>query len=220
MHFTQDSLPHIDNLQNLILVNLDHNTVESIDVNVFKGSYSLLKISISHNYLESIPAGLFEDQQNTLRELYLSFNRLTGNLQFFGLRDLVLLDLSHNCIETLPEDMFIDLRSLDRIYLQGNSLIAIPFTKGVSLRSLEFLEIYTSNIGCSLVETRNETICKDVTQGNDTYRTLAIRVTPNINLCENVTSCNCSSFIGGYECQLEEEETCQPCGGLINRDPR
>ncbi|XP_064604804.1 leucine-rich repeat-containing protein 40-like [Liolophura sinensis] len=96
----------------------------------------LQSINLSKNALTELPSNLMV-VVDTLKELYLGFNRLTSVHQDIGLYlKLTTLDLRNNKLESLPSEMS-SLQNLREIILSNNRLPEIPEV----LYNLEKLEI-------------------------------------------------------------------------------
>ena len=83
----------------LLHLNLSHNAICNLPLNVFEGMFSLVELHHQHNCLDNLTSELFMDM---------------GNLLY--------LHLQYNQISHLPEDMFEDLIDLLYVNLRGNRL--------------------------------------------------------------------------------------------------
>ncbi|XP_039271561.2 uncharacterized protein LOC120346000 [Styela clava] len=218
MGFTKETLPVFKNQHNLAVLNLDNNEITDLHDDTFSGSNDIITISMTHNRITNIQYELFRDQFSTLYELYLSFNLLSVNYNFDGLKRLRLLDLGHNCIEHIRPNAFENLRELERIYLQGNSLTKIVLLRGIALAPKEpLLVVIPNTLNCSSLDAQDQLNCSEEFHR---YNANGLFIYDAIDECY-INRCpegsECTDFIGGFTCN---DTLCNENDCSINKNGR
>jgi len=127
------------NLVHLVVLNLSHNSLESLpERGLFFWCGALRKLDISFNHLKKLPPDIgvlssleiFIGEKNLLRGL---------PVEFVALSSLKFLNLAENKLELLPE-RFQGLRNLRKLQLQRNRFEYFPSQVG-RLENLEYLDM-------------------------------------------------------------------------------
>lgn len=92
--------------------------------------------------------------QNELHELRLANNLLGDSLnpifssnEFHNMEKLKILDLSRNGLRNIEEGILKGCTNLEELYLDGNSLTAVPTVSLKGLRAIKVLSLAGNNIG-------------------------------------------------------------------------
>nr|CAI5867542.1 unnamed protein product [Callosobruchus analis] len=111
----------------LVLLNLSYNRITKLDPSFFRDLYTLQILNLQHNSLETIPAETFAPMNN-LHTLILSYNKITylDAYSLNGLYVLSLLALDNNLLEGIHPEAFRNCSSLQELNLNGNLLKAVP----------------------------------------------------------------------------------------------
>ncbi|CAH1173852.1 unnamed protein product [Phaedon cochleariae] len=111
----------------LVLLNLSYNRITKLDPSFFRDLYTLQILNLEHNSLETIPADTFAPMNN-LHTLIISFNKITylDAYSLNGLYVLSLLALDNNLLEGIHPEAFRNCSSLQDLNLNGNLLKAVP----------------------------------------------------------------------------------------------
>lgn len=143
----KDSFKDADQLK---ILNLDDNQIQTLTENVFEHSRSLQEVHLSKNNINLIEDSAFSG----LSELqYISLNQnsltLIKNNTFAGIENLTKLEVNFNLIETI-EDGALNLPNLQCINLAHNRLRSLPDNVFVGAPSLSVVSVsynYLSRIG-------------------------------------------------------------------------
>ncbi|XP_050314229.1 toll-like receptor 6 [Anthonomus grandis grandis] len=111
----------------LVLLNLSYNRISKLDPTFFRDLYTLQILNLEHNSLETIPADTFAPMNN-LHTLIISFNKITylDAYSLNGLYVLSLLALDNNLLEGIHPEAFRNCSSLQDLNLNSNQLKAVP----------------------------------------------------------------------------------------------
>lgn len=119
----------------LVLLNLSNNRISKLDPTFFRDLYTLQILNLEHNSLETIPADTFAPMNN-LHTLIISYNRIAylDAYSLNGLYVLSLLALDNNLLEGIHPAAFRNCSSLQDLNLNGNVLSSVPLAlKGMRL---------------------------------------------------------------------------------------
>jgi len=111
-------------MPNLIKLNLEENSLESISYGLLAGLKSVTQLKLGFNEIKFIGKDSFKDMPN-LQTLKLNDNKLEAIKQndFTGLTKLEVLDLLSNPIKAVEQDFMKKLKSLKNLNMDDNSLI-------------------------------------------------------------------------------------------------
>ncbi|KAJ8921597.1 hypothetical protein NQ315_010503 [Exocentrus adspersus] len=111
----------------LVLLNLSYNRITKLDPSFFRDLYTLQILNLEHNSVETIPADTFAPMNN-LHTLIISYNKITylDAYSLNGLYVLSLLALDNNLLEGIHPEAFRNCSSLQDLNLNGNLLKAVP----------------------------------------------------------------------------------------------
>lgn len=125
----------------LMVLNLSHNKIDKLDVQVLRDMYSVQVLILHHNLLTEIPPSAFSSCVN-LHKLDLSHNRLKviEENAFQGVNVLSFLALDNNEILSVHSSAFTNLTSVQDLNLNGNQLSIVPEAIS-SLRGLNTLDL-------------------------------------------------------------------------------
>lgn len=140
-----DSVTQLGNLRNLKDLSMEHDLItgEMDPEKVCSKLGNLRTINLDHNYISGeLPSCLFTESQS-LEEVYLSLNHLTGLLvdQFPPSSSLKALTLSGNSLSGELPASFGNLKRLKVLYLDGNSFEGRIPDEFTGLESLEVLDL-------------------------------------------------------------------------------
>ncbi len=127
---------------------LSDNQLKHLDSAIFLELDNLEMLDLSYNVIETLPANVFE-HLISLDVLRLNSNT---NLQeidpdaFIGLRNLRVLDLAFGDLSELPSTVFDDLKSLNNLDLRGNQLQDLDPLIFSNLFNLEILDLRNNNL--------------------------------------------------------------------------
>lgn len=130
----------------LVILNISSNYLNKIDHNLFRRLYNLQILDLKHNSIETIINDAFSDLKN-LVALDLSnnqLNRIDAN-HLSGLFGLTKLSLDSNMIVSPHERAFENLTNLNLLALNDNLLNEIPVGLG-KLRKLQYLDLGKNRI--------------------------------------------------------------------------
>ena len=133
--------------EKLQILNLSHNKLTLLSMQIFGNATSLLLLDISHNMIEKIMSRIFR-QLNSLQQLRLSYNKIVHleSDAFSGLDNLKYLDLANNYISDLSQDVMTSLHSLENFRICRNFLKIIkPYTFSKQVK-LEILDLSQNTI--------------------------------------------------------------------------
>ncbi|XP_063902125.1 leucine-rich repeat-containing protein 15-like isoform X4 [Zophobas morio] len=147
LNLAHNSIRSVDNevfagLTSLLTLELQGNQLTTVDRQYFVGLEMLSYLDLSENFLVSLEKDLFKDLKN-LKHLCLNGNHIHDippNL-FSGLKALTFLDLSKNLLVSLEKDLFKDLKNLKHLCLNGNHIHDIPPNLFSGLKALTFLDL-------------------------------------------------------------------------------
>ncbi|XP_066253458.1 toll-like receptor 6 [Euwallacea similis] len=130
----------------LVLLNLSHNRISKLDPSFFRDLYTLQILNLEHNSLETIPADTFAPMNN-LHTLIISYNKITylDAYSLNGLYVLSLLALDNNLLEGIHPEAFRNCSSLQDLNLNSNQLKAVP----LALKDMRLLR--TVDLGENLI---------------------------------------------------------------------
>lgn len=97
-------------LTQLRVLNFSNNAIKYLDGSAFDSTYSLSTIDLSHNRIQYLPVNLFPGKLPNLKYLYLQ-NNLLEELDpwYFALPMLVKVDLANNLIEKFTNNLDFDI---------------------------------------------------------------------------------------------------------------
>ena len=110
-------------MRNITELNLEGESLDSIQAGDFTGLTGLRELDLSQNLITSLPTGVFD-------HLY----------------SLQSLDLSDNNLESIPSDAFQELVSLEALELSGTNLDSVPKDALEPLAGLERLDLSNNNV--------------------------------------------------------------------------
>lgn len=123
-------------LTELRYLDFSHNLLSNISANAFSGNIHLRSLVLEHNYLNGDDV-LSAGKMTSLRELYLSGNRIDDVDKFTVFSSLSTLDVSKNELVRVPETFLADLPNLRRLVLSGNRIeefvVDVPSSSGGSM---------------------------------------------------------------------------------------
>lgn len=130
----------------LVLLNLSFNRISKLDPSFFRDLYTLQILNLEHNSLETIPADTFAPMNN-LHTLIISYNKISylDAYSLNGLYVLSLLALDNNVLEGIHPDSFRNCSSLQDLNLNSNRLKAVP----LALKDMRLLR--TVDLGENLI---------------------------------------------------------------------
>lgn len=130
----------------LVLLNLSYNRISKLDPSFFRDLYTLQILNLEHNSLETIPADTFAPMNN-LHTLIISYNKITylDAYSLNGLYVLSLLALDNNQLEGIHPEAFRNCSSLQDLNLNSNQLKAVP----LALKDMRLLR--TVDLGENLI---------------------------------------------------------------------
>lgn len=136
----------------LVVLNLAHNSLTRIDVNIFHDLYTLQILSLEHNDIDFLAEGAFSELKN-LHALTLSHNKIARieAQQFSGMYALHQLLIDSNRLEYIHPLAFENVTNLQDLGLNANTLGGVP----VGLGKLRFLK--TLDLGKNRIESVNNT---------------------------------------------------------------
>ena len=116
-------MPDLSPYVNITVLNVSLNQLKGFPVEIGK-LRNLAVLNAQQNLItnEGLPTEFFELE--SLRDLNLSYNRLSSLSHFHSLTSLVKLNLSSNEITEIPDD-FVELQSLEVVLLHNNKLTAV-----------------------------------------------------------------------------------------------
>ena len=120
--------------ENLKLLILDKNQIESIGENAFLGAVNLQTLSLNFNLIENIEANSPENLSSDSNKIKFIRNGTFGHLQ-----KLINLWLHSNQIEFIEKSFFHELISLETLVLSSNKLKALRNETFINLVSLKQL---------------------------------------------------------------------------------
>ena len=134
-------------LASLRLLDLESQSITSLQAGDFSGLSSLTNLYLHNNTLSSLPTGVFDDL-SSLTSLSLRNNTLSSlpTGVFDKLTSLTSLRLEHNQLSTLPTGVFDDLSSLRHLYLDNNTLSSLPTGVFDDLSSLTNLYLHNNTL--------------------------------------------------------------------------
>ncbi|XP_026475326.1 protein artichoke-like [Ctenocephalides felis] len=121
-HNNLEQMPVWTDMQEVKVVELQHNQISKIPLGIFKDLKSLNVLRLDRNKIEFLDTGVFSGLR-ALKSLNLSFNALSqiDHHILFGMKNLEDLYLGGNRLTTLPhDDMFKVLPSLKNLGLNKN----------------------------------------------------------------------------------------------------
>ncbi|KAJ9581748.1 hypothetical protein L9F63_003817 [Diploptera punctata] len=128
-----------DKFSNLYWLNLNGNSIHSLESEVFKGLSQIEILNIENNDIQNITFGAFIGLQRIIT-LSLSNNKLTflENGLFLPLNHLKQLKITNNLLNKIKPEYFIGLLHLNKLYLNGNKIYTLQMNAFV----------YDCNISC------------------------------------------------------------------------
>ncbi|XP_062843294.1 immunoglobulin superfamily member 10 [Trichomycterus rosablanca] len=136
----------LSGLENLELLMLHSNTIQTIEDRSFHDMKTLQVLKMSYNRVKELRKETFQGLDNILR-LYVDHNRIEfiHPEAFYGLTSLQFVNLEGNSLQQLHPDTFITLRhsqifkisSIKTIYLSDNALTGLPATLFTGCYQLE-----------------------------------------------------------------------------------
>ena len=129
-------------LSELLELNLNSNSLETIESDSFSSLKKLKVLRMNTNYLKSLDADVFNGLDQ-LQNLDISKNEidLLKAFTFRSINKLTLLNLAENNIETIEPTAFRGLDSLQELYLNGNQLENIDAVSFQGLAKLKTLRL-------------------------------------------------------------------------------
>ncbi|XP_076464213.1 uncharacterized protein LOC143296261 [Babylonia areolata] len=132
-------------LPNLKTMDLSHNVLTSVDLDVFLSLTNLKRLQLSGNPLSSVFSGENSTRQNNLKTIVLSYTLLKtlGSRSFSNFPRLETINASFSQITNISEEGFSFTPDLRVVDLQGNALLEFPFDLFNGLGKLK--TVYTEN---------------------------------------------------------------------------
>ncbi|XP_066568674.1 leucine-rich repeat transmembrane neuronal protein 4-like [Amia ocellicauda] len=123
-------------------LSLRYNNMQRLYSSQFSHLNQLIWLYLDHNYINSVDSDAFRGVRR-LKELILSSNKIVQlhNTTFHTVPNLRNLDLSYNKLQALQPGQFQGLRKLLSLHLRSNSLKSVPIRVFQECRSLEFLDL-------------------------------------------------------------------------------
>ena len=131
---------HFKGLNNLELLFLDYNEVESIDGDAFKDLTKLEELSLHYNKITMIAPNLFQPL-TSLEEFRAGNNEiefLDENI-FDNFQNIRSIALHNNKLSTIPANLFKNNLKLEGIFLDENKIKTISSTMFVHLQNLTYV---------------------------------------------------------------------------------
>ena len=131
----------------LARLDLENNSISTIDEDAFDGLTNLQDLNISNNNLTTLPADVF-DGLTALRTIAVTGNSLTAlDADIFdGLTALERLDINYNSLTELDADIFDGLTALERLDINYNSLTELDADIFDGLTALGWLYIGANSL--------------------------------------------------------------------------
>lgn len=144
------------NLTNLVELNLNRTSIDSLYKDGFESLKNLTKLDLSNNYIDHINEGAWNGMTN-LRELNLSKNILKylPSHRFLGLENLTVLDLSQTQVSRVGDRLLSGLKNLQKLRISGNLMFSVSrsaFDPDQKLEQLQFLDLSYNNLGNMLID--------------------------------------------------------------------
>ena len=129
-------------MRNITELNLEGESLGSIQAGDFTGLTGLRELDLSQNLITSLPTGVF-DHLSSLQSLDLSDNNLESipSDAFQELVSLDALDLSRTNLESVPKDALEPLAGLERLDLSNNNVDSVPADAFEQLPRLASLDL-------------------------------------------------------------------------------
>jgi Leucine-rich repeat (LRR) protein len=137
-----DGFRRITGLNNLRVLLLSSNQLQTLPAEVFAGLNNLQTLQLNNNQLHTLPVGIFAGL-NKLQTLWLSVAQLKTLPEgiFAGLNNLQTLQLDHTLLQTLPAGIFTGLYNLQTLWLSSNQLQTLPAGIFAGLNNLQTLKL-------------------------------------------------------------------------------
>lgn len=149
LHLNQD-FPQVK------VLSLDYNLLTKLTRNMFTGLNNLVVLSLIHNQIQSIEPKAF-NQLPLLESLELSDNKLSqlSTNVFDNLKKLTYLDIARNQLVSIPSGIFYDLNELQILNLSFNKLSSLPFDIFNNLSHLQELLLHNNELIALQADTFN-----------------------------------------------------------------
>ena len=131
-------IPFNEILYNVTKLNLSHNSISSLESNIFENNTEIVELYLNNNSISYISPMAFSGTYNKLEVLYLQDNSLTEFPDLRNVSTLKSLQLQNNLIRTLNEE-YLDLRMLEFLNLDKNNLT--EFNQSFQLMELKEIKI-------------------------------------------------------------------------------
>ncbi|VVC30144.1 Hypothetical protein CINCED_3A012200 [Cinara cedri] len=124
-------------------LNVSNNCIERIPVDDSKTAVHISILDLSHNSLEFVPLKLLYLISNSLRNLYLDYNRIAKvySSDFSNLTNLEVLSMTENGMKTVASKAFFNLTSLQILYLSDNNIEKLSSEQFSTLPKLRVLSL-------------------------------------------------------------------------------
>jgi Leucine-rich repeat (LRR) protein len=124
-------------------LDLSNNRLTLLPERGFQELVSLQYLNLSFNYTDPLPEGIFQGL-TALQELYIFCNQLTLLPKgiFHDLGNLQQLSLGYNSLTSLPGEIFQGLTALQQLSLCDNRLASLPERVFLELTNLQELELH------------------------------------------------------------------------------
>merc|ERR1712131_294776 len=134
---------------------LDSNLVETISRKIFSNLSNMKRVYLMNNKISVIEPGSFSGLPSLL-ELKLSNNELTKIPTLTDSKSLLLLDLSNNRLSDL-DGTLLELPNLERLDLQGNSLLSFSGLKLPQLAQINLSSNRLTSLDHSILQSEGLT---------------------------------------------------------------
>ncbi|KAJ0176900.1 hypothetical protein K1T71_006909 [Dendrolimus kikuchii] len=148
-HLLEFSTEYFENVSNELTnfsVNASYNRIASVEG---AGKSVVINIlDLSHNVLETISAAFIESVGPFLRQLILSYNRLThiDGTRFGAIPNLEILDLQYNNISAMKKKYFADTTTVQIFDLSNNRLAQLSVEQFHNMRRLRQLHLNSNEL--------------------------------------------------------------------------
>ncbi|KAM3956959.1 uncharacterized protein ACR2FA_009082 [Aphomia sociella] len=143
--FSTDYFENVSNEDTHFSVNVSYNRISSLGGDHF---VAISVLDLSHNLLESLSGTFFNCFGSSIRQLILSYNRLTNidNFSFGSLPKLDILILNNNKISAVKKKALANMLSLQVLDLSHNKLTQLSAEQFQNMQRLRHLRLDANEI--------------------------------------------------------------------------